>query len=85
MNTDVLNPDSSILSISYRGSQVAVEGYNMMGPVKNILESLVRGMASELGGKGIRVNAVSEAVMTRAASGIKGFDSLIEAVKKPLL
>lgn len=80
---DVLNPDSSILSISYRGSQVAVEGYNMMGPVKNILESLVRGMASELGGKGIRVNAVSPGpVMTRAASGIKGFDSLIEAVKK---
>lgn len=80
---DVLNPDSSILTLSYRGSQVAVEGYNMMGPVKNILESLVRGMASELGGKGIRVNAVSPGpVMTRAASGIKGFDSLIEAVKK---
>jgi len=80
---DVLNPDSSILTISYRGSQVAVEGYNMMGPVKNILEALVRGLASELGGKGIRVNAVSPGpVMTRAASGINGFSSLIEAVKK---
>jgi enoyl-[acyl-carrier protein] reductase I len=80
---DIFNPDASILTISYRGSQVAVEGYNMMGPVKNILESLVRGLASELGDKGIRVNAVSPGpVMTRAASGIQGFSELIDAVKK---
>ncbi|PKL15248.1 MAG: enoyl-[acyl-carrier-protein] reductase FabI [Spirochaetae bacterium HGW-Spirochaetae-6] len=83
LKSDVLNPDASILTISYRGSQVAVEGYNMMGPVKNILESLVRGLASELGDKGIRVNAVSPGpVLTRAASGIKGFDELIEAARK---
>ena len=83
LNADVFNPDGSVLTISYRGSQVAVEGYNMMGPVKNILESLVRGLASELGDKGIRVNAVSPGpVWTRAASGISGFDKLIEAVKK---
>lgn len=79
---DILNPDSSILTISYRGSQVAVEGYNMMGPVKNILEALVRGFASELGSKNIRVNAVSPGpVMTRAASGIKGFKELIDTAQ----
>ncbi len=75
---DVMNPGSSILTLSYIGSHLAVEGYNMMGPVKSILEALVRGLASEIGGKGIRVNAISPGpVMTRAASGIKGFSGLI--------
>ncbi len=83
LEADVLNPGASILTLSYRGSQVAVEGYNMMGPVKSILESLVRGLASELGGKGIRVNAVSPGpVMTRAASGIKSFVDLINSAQK---
>jgi len=80
---DVLNPGSCILTLSYIGSHLAVEGYNMMGPVKSILEALVRGLASELGGKGIRVNAISPGpVMTRAASGIKGFTNLLEVAKK---
>ena len=79
---DVLNPGGSILTLSYIGSLLAVEGYNMMGPVKNILEALVRGLASELGGKGIRVNAISPGpVMTRAASGIKGFSNLLEVTR----
>jgi enoyl-[acyl-carrier protein] reductase I len=82
ISADVLNPGSSILTLSYIGSLLAVEGYNMMGPVKNILEALVRGLASELGGKGIRVNAISPGpVMTRAASGIKGFSNLLEVTR----
>jgi enoyl-[acyl-carrier protein] reductase I len=76
---DVMNPGGSILTLSYIGSDMAVEGYNMMGPVKSILEALVRGLASELGGKGIRVNAISPGpMMTRAASGIKGFSGLLK-------
>ena len=82
IEADILNPGCSILTLSYIGSHLAVEGYNMMGPVKSILEALVRGLASELGGKGIRVNAVSPGpVMTRAASGIKGFTSLIDRAR----
>jgi len=78
LKADVLNPGSCVVTLSYIGSHLAVEGYNMMGPVKSVLEALVRGLASELGGKGIRVNAVSPGpVMTRAASGIKGFSNLI--------
>jgi len=79
---DVMNPGSSVLTLSYIGSNLAVEGYNMMGPVKSVLEALVRGLASELGGKGIRINAISPGpVMTRAASGIKDFAGLIGYAK----
>jgi enoyl-[acyl-carrier protein] reductase I len=79
IGADVINPGASILTLSYIGSHLAVEGYNMMGPVKNILEALVRGLASELGGMGIRVNAISPGpVMTRAASGIKSFSNLLK-------
>lgn len=82
IRADVLNPGAAILTLSYVGSHLAVEGYNMMGPVKSILEALVRGLASELGGMGIRVNAVSPGpVMTRAASGIKGFSGLMEVAR----
>jgi enoyl-[acyl-carrier protein] reductase I len=78
LEADLMNPGGSVLTLSYIGSHLAVEGYNMMGPVKSILEALVRGLASELGGKGIRVNAVSPGpVMTRAAGGIKGFSNLL--------
>lgn len=83
IRADVLNPGSSILTLSYIGSHLAVEGYNMMGPVKNILEALVRGLASELGSKSIRVNAISPGpVLTRAASGIKGFSNLLEVAEQ---
>lgn len=82
IKADVMNPGSSVLTLSYIGSHLAVEGYNMMGPVKSVLEALVRGLSSELGGKGIRVNALSPGpVMTRAASGIKSFSGLLEYAK----
>ena len=83
IRADLVNPGACVLTLSYIGSLLAVEGYNMMGPVKSILESLVRGLASELGSKGIRVNAISPGpVMTRAASGITGFSKLLDFVKK---
>jgi enoyl-[acyl-carrier protein] reductase I len=82
LDADRLNPGCSILTLSYIGSHLSVQGYNMMGPVKSILEALVRGLASELGGKGIRVNAISPGpVMTRAASGIKGFANLLTVAR----
>ncbi len=83
IKADLLNPGASVLTMSYIGSLLAVEGYNMMGPVKSILEALVRGLACELGSKGIRVNAISPGpVMTRAASGIKGFSTLLEFIRQ---
>ena len=73
--------------MSYLGAEHAVPHYGLMGPVKAALESLVRYMSVELGPKNIRVHAVSPGpIMTRAASGIENFDSLMKtsAEKSPL-
>jgi enoyl-[acyl-carrier protein] reductase I len=64
--------------MTYYGSQMVVENYNLMGPVKAALECAVRYLAAELGPKGIRVHAISPGPLkTRAASGITDFDELI--------
>ncbi|MFO1108650.1 MAG: enoyl-ACP reductase FabI [Bradyrhizobium sp.] len=66
------------LSVSFFGSSRVVRHYNMMGPVKAALESVVRYAAAELGDKGIRVHALSPGPLaTRAASGIDHFDELL--------
>ena len=71
-----------MISMSYLGSGEAVPHYGLMGPVKAALESLVRYMAMELGGKNIRVHAVSPGpILTRAASGIADFDELMASAK----
>jgi enoyl-[acyl-carrier protein] reductase I len=69
----------ALFCMTYYGSQMVVEHYNMMGPVKAALESATRYLAAELGPKGIRVHAVSPGPLkTRAASGIGHFDELLE-------
>ncbi len=65
-------------TMTYYGSQMVVEHYNMMGPVKAALEAATRYMAAELGPKQIRVHAISPGPLkTRAASGISDFDELL--------
>ena len=65
-------------TMTYYGSQMVVEHYNMMGPVKAALESATRYMAAELGPKQIRVHAISPGPLkTRAASGISDFEALL--------
>jgi enoyl-[acyl-carrier protein] reductase I len=77
----------ALLGMTYQGADVAMPHYGLMGPVKAALESLVRYVALELGPQGIRVHAVSPGpIMTRAASGIAGFDLMLEGAiaKAPL-
>ena len=77
----------SLLTMTYLGADEAVPQYGLMGPVKAALESLVRYMAMELGPDNIRVHAVSPGpILTRAASGIGGFDELMQQAlqKAPL-
>ncbi|SIT06869.1 enoyl-ACP reductase FabI [Achromobacter sp. MFA1 R4] len=69
----------TLFCMSYYGSQMVVEHYNMMGPVKAALESATRYLAAELGPQGIRVHAISPGPLkTRAASGIAEFDTMLD-------
>ncbi len=75
----LMGKGGTLLTMSYYGADKAVPHYNVMGPVKAALEGAVRYMAVELGEKQIRVNALSPGpVATRAASGIKDFDELLQ-------
>ena len=69
----------TLFTMTYYGSQMVVENYNIMGPVKAALESASRYMAAELGPQGIRVHAISPGPLkTRAASGLSEFDKLLQ-------
>jgi enoyl-[acyl-carrier protein] reductase I len=75
----LMKDGGTISTMTYYGSQMVVENYNMMGPVKAALEASVRYLAAELGPKGIRVHAISPGPLkTRAASGISEFDKLLQ-------
>lgn len=72
-----------LLATTYYGGEKVVENYGLMGPVKAALESTVRYLAADLGGKKIRVNALSPGpVATRAAGGIAHFDELLALAKE---
>lgn len=83
MKHDMLNPNASLITMTYQGSERAVPNYNVMGVAKASLEACVRYMAASLGPKGIRVNAVSPgAIRTLAASGVKNFRKMLEYSEK---
>ena len=72
----------SVLTLSYLGSQRVFTNYNVMGVAKAALESSVRYLASELGPRNIRVNAISAGpVKTLAASGISGFSGILQTYR----
>jgi enoyl-[acyl-carrier protein] reductase I len=77
----LMQDGGTMLTMSYLGANEVVENYGIMGPVKAALEAAVRYVATELGPKGIRAHAVSPGPLaTRAASGIKDFDELMQTV-----
>jgi enoyl-[acyl-carrier protein] reductase I len=78
----LMKKGGTLFTMTYYGSQIVVENYNIMGVAKAALESAVRYIAAELGPKGIRVHAISPGpLLTRAASGIPEFDELLEKAK----
>jgi enoyl-[acyl-carrier protein] reductase I len=71
----------SLLTLTYLGSQRVVPNYNVMGVAKAALEATVRYLASDLGPKNIRVNAISAGpVKTASARAIKDFSSILDVV-----
>jgi enoyl-[acyl-carrier protein] reductase I len=72
----------TMFTMTYYGSQMVVQNYNIMGVAKAALEATVRYIAAEVGPKGIRVHAISPGPLaTRAASGIPEFDDLMDKVQ----
>ena len=69
----------SIVTLTYLGGERVVPNYNVMGVAKAALEMSVRYLASDLGPKGIRVNAISAGpIKTLAASGVHGISKMLE-------
>jgi enoyl-[acyl-carrier protein] reductase I len=79
----LMSKGGTLFTMTYYGSQMVVENYNIMGVAKAALECAVRYMAAELGPKGIRVHAISPGPLkTRAASGIPEFDELLDKARE---
>ncbi len=69
----------SLLTLTYYGAEKVMPHYNVMGVAKAALEASVRYLAVDLGGKGIRVNAISAGpIKTLAASGIGDFRYILK-------
>ena len=75
----MLNDNASLLTLTYYGAEKVMPHYNVMGVAKAALEASVRYLAVDLGGKGIRVNAISAGpIKTLAASGIGDFRYILK-------
>ena len=73
----------SIVTMTYLGSDRVFPKYNVMGVAKAALESTTRYLASDLGPKNIRVNAISAGpIRTLAARSIQGFPTMEQHVRE---
>src|ERR1700751_6026606 len=76
----LMTEGGSIVTLSYFGAEKVVPRYNVMGVAKAALEASVRYRASDLGPKGIRVNAISAGpIKTLAARGISNLGEMLKA------
>lgn len=83
----LMTDGGSIVTMSYYGAEKVVMNYNVMGVAKSALESSTRYLASDLGPRNIRVNAISAGpINTLSARGVKNMGSLLGYVgeKSPL-
>jgi len=67
----LMQAGGSLVTLTYSGAERVMPNYNVMGVAKAALEASVRYLATDLGGDGIRVNAISPGPMrTLAGSAI---------------
>jgi len=79
----LMTEGGSMITLTYLGSTRVLTNYNVMGVAKAALEASVRYLASELGPKRIRVNAISAGpVKTASARGIKDFSKILQVVSE---
>ena len=76
-----LNPGSSTITLTYAASTRYVPSYGIMSMAKAALECWTRELSCHLGPEGHRVNSISSGpIRTIAASGIPGFDRILDHV-----
>jgi enoyl-[acyl-carrier protein] reductase I len=69
-----------IITLTYYAAEKVVPHYNVMALAKASLESCVRYLAADLGGRNIRVNAISAGpIKTLAARGIGALGEMLRA------
>jgi enoyl-[acyl-carrier protein] reductase I len=77
----LMTEGGSMLTLTYYGSEKVFPNYNVMGVAKAALEATVRYLATSLGSKKIRVNAISAGpIKTLAARGIGDFSTILDTV-----
>ncbi len=75
----MMHHGGSLVTLTYYGAERVMPHYNVMGVAKAALEASVRYLAVDLGGRGIRVNAISAGpIKTLAASGIGDFRYILK-------
>ncbi len=75
----LMTEGGSLLTLTYYGAERVMPHYNVMGVAKAALEASVRYLASDLGDKNVRVNAISAGpIKTLAASGIGDFRYILK-------
>jgi enoyl-[acyl-carrier protein] reductase I len=76
----LMTDGGSIMTMTYYGAEKVVPKYNVMAVAKAALECSVRYLASDLGPKKIRVNAISAGPLkTLAARGISGLGEMLKS------
>jgi enoyl-[acyl-carrier protein] reductase I len=76
----LMTEGGSIMTLSYYAAEKVVPNYNVMAVAKAGLESTVRYLAWNLGGKSIRVNAISAGpIKTLAARGVGDLSEMMRA------
>ncbi len=75
----LMTEGGSLITLTYYGAERVMPHYNVMGVAKAALEASVRYLAVDLGGRNIRVNALSAGpAKTLAASGIGDFRYILK-------
>ena len=75
----IMTNGGNILTLSYYGAEKVMPHYNVMGIAKSALETSVKYIATDLGKKNIRVNAISAGpIKTLASSGISDFKYILK-------
>jgi enoyl-[acyl-carrier protein] reductase I len=76
----LMTEGGSIMTLSYYAAEKVVPNYNVMALAKSALESCVRYLAFNLGGRNIRVNAISAGpIKTLAARGVGDLTDMLKS------